>query len=99
MRISCSRQGMQFLVSEATETVQKEISMSTPPAARRHRRTSALSALPWIVLLPLAQAGLGYLSARSSSPWYWLVGTPLSYLLIAMLAAFGACGGLAPVPA
>ena len=73
--------------------------MSTPPAARRHRRTSVLSVVPWIILLPLAQAGLGYLSARSSSPWYWLVGTPLSYLLIAMLAAFGACGGLAPVPA
>jgi len=58
-----------------------------------------LSALPWIVLLPLAQAGLGYLSTRSTSPWSWLVGTPLSYLLIAMLAAFCACGGLAPVQA
>jgi hypothetical protein len=73
--------------------------MSMPSAARRHRRTSVLSALPWIVLPPLTQAGLGYLSARSSSPWYWLVGTPLSYLLIAMLAAFCACGGLAPLPA
>jgi hypothetical protein len=73
--------------------------MSTPIAARRHRRTPVLSAVPWIALLPLTQAGLGYLSARSSSPWSWLIGTPLSYLLIAMLAAFCACGGLAPVQA
>lgn len=50
----------------------------------------------WTVLLTLTQAGLGYLSARSSSPWSWLVGTPLSYFLISALAAFCATGGLAP---
>ena len=65
-------------------------------APRRQRRASLLSVLPWIILLPLIQAGLGYLSVRSSSPWYWLVGTPLCSLLIFVLAAFRATGGLAP---
>ncbi len=55
-----------------------------------------LTIAPWIVLLPLTQAGLGYLSVRSSSPWYWLVGTPLCSLLIFVLTAFCATGGLAP---
>lgn len=88
-----------FLVADATEPVEKERSMSTPVEPRRQRRSPVLSVAPWIVLLPLAQAGLGYLSVRSSSPWYWLVGTPLCYLLIGVLAAFCASGGLAPLQA
>jgi hypothetical protein len=27
---------------------------------------------------------MGALSLRTSSPWYWLVGTPPSYLIIAV---------------
>ena len=73
--------------------------MSTPVEPSRQGLPSVLSVAPWIVLLPLAQAGLGYLSARSSSPWSWLVGTPLCSLLICVLAAFCASGGLAPVQA
>ena len=85
-----------FLVADTAEPVEKERSMSTPVEPSRQRRTLVLSVAPWIVLLPLAQAGLGYLSVRSSSPWSWLVGTPLCYLLIGVLAAFCASGGLAP---
>ena len=70
--------------------------MSTPVEPSCQRRTPVRSALPWIVLLPLAQAGLGYLSVRSSSPWFWMIGTPLCSLLIGVLAASRASGGLAP---
>jgi hypothetical protein len=44
-------------------------------------------------LLLLIQAGLGYLSVRASSPWYWLAGTPLAFLLSAALGAFYALAG------
>lgn len=76
--------------------------MSTPiiPTTPTHqRRIFVLSVAFCIVLLPLTQAGLGYLSVRGSSPWYWLIGTPVCYLLISGLAAFCASGGLAPVRA
>ena len=91
--------GMLYLVSDATEAVQEEGSMSTPVAPRRRRSTFVLSVALSIVLLPLTQAGLGYLSERSQSPWYWLVGTPMCYLLISGLGAFCATGGLVPVRA
>ena len=92
-----------FLLADATAPVAKERAMSTPAEPRRQGRTSALSTLLWIVVLPLSQAGLGYpvwgQSVRSSSPWPWLVGTPLCSLLIGVLAASRASGGLAPVQA
>ena len=72
--------------------------MSIATVPRHHRSTFVLVAL-CIVLLPLTQAGLGYLSGRGQSPWYWLVGTPICYLLISGLAAFCAAGGLVPVQA
>ena len=84
------------MVSEATEAVQQEESMFTPVAPRR---TFVLSVALCIVLLPLAQAGLGYLSGRGQSPWYWLAGTPVCYFLISGLGAFCAAGGLVPVRA
>lgn len=84
------------MVSEATEVVQQEGSMFTPVAPRR---TFVLSVALCIVLLPLAQAGLGYLSEGGQSPWYWLVGTPMCYFLISGLCAFCAAGGLVPVRA
>lgn len=58
------------------------------------RRPGARAILLCLVLIPLAQAGLGYASVRASSPWPWLAGTPMVYLLIAGLAAFIATGGL-----
>ena len=73
--------------------------MFTPAAPRHPRRTFVLSVVLCIVLLPLTQAGLGYLSARGQSPWYWLVGTPMCYLLVSGLGAFCAVGGLVPVRA
>lgn len=85
--------------TEATEAVQKEGSMSTLVAPRRPRSTFVLSVALCIVLLPLTQAGLGYLSGRGSSAWYWLAGTPLCYLLICGLGSFCAAGGLVPVRA
>lgn len=69
--------------------------MSSPPVASPHsRRTRALSLVLCTVLVPLAQIGLGYLSFRTTSPWFWLVGTPLAYLLIGGLTALYATGGL-----
>jgi hypothetical protein len=73
--------------------------MSTPVAPKHHRSTFVLSVALCIVLLPLTQAGLGYLSGRDQSPWYWLVGTPICYLLICGLGAFCTAGGLVPVQA
>jgi len=55
------------------------------------------SALLVVVLVPIVQVGLGYLSGSTSSPWFWLVGTPVAYLLLGGLAAFSAVGGL-PAP-
>jgi hypothetical protein len=52
-----------------------------------------------MVLIVLAQAGLGYVATRSSWPWFWLVGTPIGYLLIGGLGAFCAAGGLRAPPA
>ena len=69
--------------------------MSSPPVASPHsRRTRALSLVLCTVLVPLAQIGLGYLSFRTTSPWFWLVGAPLAYLLIGGLTALYATGGL-----
>ena len=70
--------------------------MFTPVAPRR---TFVLSVALCIVLLPLTQAGLGYLSERGQSPWYWLVGTPMCYFLISGLCAFCAAGGFVPLRA
>lgn len=65
------------------------------PVATAHQRlTFILAVASCIVLLPLTQASLGYLSARVPSPRYWLIGTPLCYLLISALAAFCASGSL-----
>jgi hypothetical protein len=47
-----------------------------------------------MVLVPLAQAGLGYAAIRTSSPWFWLAGTPIAYLLIGGLGAYSTTGGL-----
>ena len=66
--------------------------MPTPVASARQRLTFILAVVSCIVLLPLTQASLGYLSARVPSPWYWLIGTPIYYLLISALAAFWASG-------
>jgi hypothetical protein len=57
-------------------------------------RRIVISAVLCSVLLVLAQLGLVYLSARLPSPWYWLAGTPIAYLLISGLVAFGITGGL-----
>ncbi|HEX9133616.1 MAG TPA: hypothetical protein VF844_15095 [Ktedonobacteraceae bacterium] len=73
--------------------------MSTEVGPRRLRSSSVLSVALCVVLLPLSQAALGYLSGRGQSPWYWLAGTPLCYLLICGLGAFCATGGLAPAQA
>ena len=70
--------------------------MALPALRRQPRRALALGVLLCVILLPLAQAGLGALSSHASSPWYWLVGTPLSYLMIGGLGAFCVTGGLAP---
>jgi hypothetical protein len=63
------------------------------------RRTVACCILLCLVVLPLAQAALGYCAQRTSWPWVWLAGTPIAYLLIGGLGAFGAAGGLATAPA
>lgn len=68
--------------------------MPMPVATAHQRLTFILAVASCIVLLPLTQASLGYLSARVPSPWYWLIGTPLCYLLISALAAFCASGSL-----
>jgi hypothetical protein len=73
--------------------------MSQPVASGNTRRTFALCVLLCMVLVPLAQAALGYCALRSSWPWFWLAGTPIAYLLIGGLGAFCAAGGLAPAPA
>jgi hypothetical protein len=86
------------MTPDAIAAIQKERSMSTAIAPGHHRSTFVLVAL-CIVLLPLTQAGLGYLSGRGQSPWYWLVGTPICYLLISVLGGFFAAGGLVPVQA
>jgi hypothetical protein len=70
--------------------------MALPAARGPSRWRLALGVILCAILLPLAQAGLGALSVRMSSPWHWVVGTPLSYLVIAGLGAFSASGGLAP---
>jgi hypothetical protein len=66
---------------------------------RSSRRMIVLSIAVCIVLIPLTQAALGYLSGLGQVPWYWLAGTPLCYLLICGLGAFCAVGGLAPLQA
>ncbi len=71
--------------------------MSMAVGPRRPRSTSVLSVALCVVLIPLAQVALGYLSGLGQSPWYWLAGTPLCYLLICGLGAFCAVGGLVPV--
>lgn len=58
------------------------------------RRSGARSVLLCLVLIPLAQAGLGYVAVRASSPWPWLAGTPLVYLFVGGLGAFIAAGRL-----
>ena len=73
--------------------------MSTSVAHRRSRTTLVISLALCIILLPLTQAALGYLSARSQSPWYWLAGTPISYFFICGVAAFCVAGGVAPIQA
>lgn len=76
--------------------------MSEPMAAGRSgnaRRTLSRYVLLLAVALPLAQAGLGYAAIRTSSPWFWLAGTPIAYLLIGGLVAFSAAGGLAAATA
>jgi hypothetical protein len=83
------------MMSETTTAAQKEGSMSAPVASRHPRTTFVLSVALCIVLLPLTQAGLGYLSQRGQSPWYWLVGTPICYFLISGLGAFCTAGGIA----
>ena len=62
--------------------------MMAPGAPGPSRRGAALSVALWSGLLVLIQAGLGYLTVRASSPWYWLAGTPIAFLLIAALGAF-----------
>lgn len=69
--------------------------MALPTPRRQSRRLLTLCIVLCIMLLLLAQAGFGALSLHMSSPWYWLVGTPLSYLVIAGLGAFSMTGGLA----
>src|SRR5262249_7847816 len=77
--------------------------MSAPVASGNSgttsRRTCAGCVLLWLVVLPLAQAALGYCAQRTAWPWVWLVGTPIAYLLSGGLAAFGATDGLATAPA
>lgn len=73
--------------------------MSTPVGSRRLRSSSVLPVAVCVVLLPFAQAALGYLSGRGQSPWYWIAGTPVCYLLICGLGAFWVTGGLVPVQA
>jgi hypothetical protein len=73
--------------------------MSQPVASGNSRRTFALAVVLCIFLLPLAQAGVGYLALFASWPWFWLVGTPIGYLLIGGLGAFCAVGGLAAAQA
>lgn len=73
--------------------------MSLPVGSRRPRRAIVLSVALCVVLIPLTQAALGYLSGAGSVPWYWLVGTPMCYLLICGLGAFCTAGGLVPVQA
>jgi hypothetical protein len=70
-----------------------------PVEPRSPRRTIVLSIAVCIVLIPLTQTALGFASGRVQSPWYWLVGTPLCYLLICGAGAFCAVGGLAPLQA
>lgn len=70
-----------------------------PVEPRSPRRAIVLSIALCIVLIPLTQAALGYLSGLGQSPWYWLAGTPMCYLLICGLGAFCAAGGLVPVHA
>lgn len=67
--------------------------------ATRARRRGTRSVLLCLVLLPLAQAGLGYAAIRAPSPSIWLAGTPLAYLLIGGLGGLSATGGLAPTAA
>ena len=69
--------------------------MSQPVASGNSRRTFTLSILFCMLVLPLAQAGLGYVAIRASWPWLWLAGTPVGYLLIGALVGFCAAAGLA----
>jgi hypothetical protein len=73
--------------------------LSTPVGPRRSRRSFVLSVALCIVLLPLTQAALGYLSTLDQSPWYWLASTPMCYFLISGLGAFFATGGLVSMQA
>lgn len=73
--------------------------MSTPVGTRRSRRIFVLTVALCIVLLPLTQAALGYLSTLDQSPWYWLASTPMCYFLISGLGAFCATGGLVSMQA
>ncbi len=69
--------------------------MSSPPLASPHpRRTRAHALVLCTVLVPLIRIGLGSLSLWTASPRFWLVGTPLAYLLIGGLGALHATGGL-----
>lgn len=67
--------------------------MLAPVAIRRTRTAFILIVSLFIVLLVLAQVALVYLSARNSSLWYWLAGTPLCYFFVSALSAFWAAGG------
>src|SRR5260370_4017914 len=94
-RAGCLLLFLRWPIMQSTATAsgkQKGGSMPTPVASAHQRLTFILAVASCIVLLPLTQASLGYLSARVPSPWYWLIGTPLCYLLISALAAFCASG-------
>lgn len=68
--------------------------MSQPIAAQNSKRTIALIALLCGALNVPIQYGLGALSGRESSYWFYLVGTPIVYVLFALIGAFCASGGL-----
>src|SRR5690242_6519943 len=68
--------------------------MALPAPRHQPRHLLTLGISLCVILLPLAQAGFWMLSLRMSSPWYWLAGTPLSYLIIAGVGAFCMTGEL-----
>ncbi len=68
-------------------------------ASPSSRRTFALSLVLCVVLIPLLQVGLGYISIERMLPLPWFFGTPIVHLLIGGLGAFCATGGFPASPA
>jgi hypothetical protein len=67
--------------------------MAQATATKNSRRTIAFTTAICAVLDTAVQVGLGVLSVRASSYWFYLVGTPMVYVLTTLIGAFCISGG------